>query len=202
MIAISNRLRILCALVNPEIPLFDVGCDHGYLGLWAHSQLKTPTTLIDCQPHILEEFRLRWGKRYPEIETECGPAEQRDWESTPANIVIAGMGPEPIYRIAKSILTNGVHPETRLILCPEKRPFHLLMRLQELGWDTEAIGPKELNPEVIKTLDEIKISSIMGGLAHVESNKRTRFFFRLKGRLSKANRAEKQESDKSLQPEM
>lgn len=197
MITISARLKILCALANPEIPLYDVGCDHGYLGLWAHAFLQTPTTLIDCRPHILENFRARWGKHYPKIETECAPAEKRAWDKSPRNIVIAGMGPESIFHIARAIGRNEVHTRTRLILCPEKKPFELLMRLEELGWESEPIKLNQLNPQVMKTCEEIKSQLLptMGGLAHIESNKRTRFFFRLRGRPTTPS--ERQARDKS-----
>jgi hypothetical protein len=121
------RLKILSGLINPVIPVFDVGCDHGYLGLWSHRFLGTETTLIDCQAHILDQFQERWGRWYPKIKIECLPAESRNWRSTLGNIVIAGMGPEPIFRIAEAVLKGGVHEDTRLILCPEKKPFEMLM---------------------------------------------------------------------------
>jgi hypothetical protein len=182
VLTLPLRLKILCALIDPTMPVLDVGCDHGYLGLWAHRFLGTETTLIDCQSHILSQFQERWGEWYPSVRSECLLAEERDWTNVRGNIVIAGMGPEPIYRIARSILESRPHAQSRLLLCPEKKPFEMLLNLQEMGWEAEALRVEDLNREIpeLAVLNEVGVRVTMGGLGLVESARRTRFFFRLK----------------------
>ena len=181
MQTLPPRLQVLAALMNPAIPVFDVGCDHGYLGLWCHRFLKTPVTLIDCQEHILKDFKTRWGRWYPEIQTECLRAEMRPWKGTLGNVVVAGMGPDPIFKIAQSLLKAKTHTDTRLVISPEKKPFELLMRLQETGWIAETLRASDLNPKVMQNSDKaLAVRETMGGLGMIESPRRTRFFFRLR----------------------
>ena len=63
-ISLSNRLKACCSLIHPEDRVADVGCDHGYLGIYLLLLLITIgysllVQLISFVTTLYSEFRLR-----------------------------------------------------------------------------------------------------------------------------------------------
>jgi tRNA (adenine22-N1)-methyltransferase len=120
--ALSQRLQALLDRCLPEQPLWDLCCDHGYLGLEALRTQRFATVIFnDAVEHVLADLRLR----IPATTTTqdwriiCKPAEDIA-ESLTGNVVLAGIGGEKIYKILLAHSARGTLNAQRLILCPEK----------------------------------------------------------------------------------
>ncbi len=115
---LSPRLEALFNRCQPGLPLWDLCCDHGYLGLHAlHSGAFTEVLFNDTAPHLLAlvKAKLRGGERARLIS---GKAEEII-EPLTGNIVIAGVGAEKIFKILDSHLRRGTLIGPHVLVCPE-----------------------------------------------------------------------------------
>ncbi len=123
-IPLSNRLLACCNYIHPGDRVADVGCDHGYLGIYLlKKDLASSVIESDVNPMPLESARTNAAK-FGTLDktTFClsdGVAEiPRDFDA----LVCAGMGADTMMSIlgAASWLKDAKY---RLILqCQSKRP--------------------------------------------------------------------------------
>lgn len=134
-LTLSHRLEACCAFVHPGDRVADVGCDHGYLGIYLLQQgLARSVIAADVRQGPLESAR-RNGEKYglSDKMTFClsdGVADvPRDFDT----LVCAGMGADTMISIlgAAPWLKDSRY---RLILqCQSKRPV-LRQWLYEQGY--------------------------------------------------------------------
>ncbi len=119
MPALSPRLQFLLDRCRPGFTLWDLCCDHGYLGLSAlQGRRFSQVVFNDTVPHVLEDLRRRLPMS-PDWRILLSPAEEID-EPLTGNVVLAGVGGEKIYKILCAHASRGGLVGERLILCPEK----------------------------------------------------------------------------------
>ena len=118
--ALPLRLQALLDRCAPGLPLWDLCCDHGLLGLAALASGKFPEVIFnDSVPHVLTDLEPRLAdfanaRRVLSLAEDIG-------ESLTGNLVLAGIGGEKIFNILKSHNSHGRLNAHRLIACPEKR---------------------------------------------------------------------------------
>jgi tRNA (adenine22-N1)-methyltransferase len=137
---LSARLQIFYDRILAGQPLWDIGCDHGYLGLHAHRNgLCGEVHLVDRSPTVLEKLRRQVEVRWP-----AGPGEGlRIWqldaeqEALPVvggTVVMAGLGIGTVLRIMARSFAGKVPAGVRLVLAPTLREELLRLQLRAQGW--------------------------------------------------------------------
>lgn len=133
---LGPRLALCAALVRPDVPVADIGTDHGYLPIWLLKTGKSPRAVAaDINPGPLQTAKAN-GARYGVGEglrfllsdglRGLSPQDADD-------IVIAGMGGEMILRIVEEALWLR-DPEKRLVLQPMSCAPQLREGLWRLGF--------------------------------------------------------------------
>jgi tRNA (adenine22-N1)-methyltransferase len=137
---LSARLKRVYNRVQPGGPLWDIGCDHGYLGLHAfRSGLCTEVNLVDQSAEVLRRTQ-------PRVD-ECrlhGPAGNlRVWHADAASeplpithgtVVIAGVGHDTALRIVRNLFSNSPADGVMLVLASAPDEERLRLGLARLGW--------------------------------------------------------------------
>jgi len=123
-IPMSNRLLACCSFIRKGDRVADIGCDHGYLGIWLPKQgIARSTIEADVAPQPLESAKRNARKFHvASAMTFCLSDGARDIPRDFDVMVCAGMGADTIM----SILANAhwlKDLKYRLILqCQSKRP--------------------------------------------------------------------------------
>ncbi|MGZ3721709.1 MAG: SAM-dependent methyltransferase [Bdellovibrionales bacterium] len=116
---LSFRLKSLLDRAEPGMPLWDLCCDHGLLGLAAYESGKfTEVVFNDSVPHVLELLAPQLIEK-DNTRTVLALAEEIN-EPLTGNIIVAGVGGEKIYKILCSHALNGRLQARKVIVCPEK----------------------------------------------------------------------------------
>ena len=123
-IPMSNRLLACCGYIHKGDRVADIGCDHGYLGIYLLQKgIARSTIEADVAPQPLESARRNAKKfRVEGAMTFCLSDGAKDIPRDFDTMVCAGMGADTIM----SILAHSPwlrDPRYRLILqCQSKRP--------------------------------------------------------------------------------
>ena len=123
-IPISSRLSACCSYVNQGNRVADIGCDHGYLGIWLLTHgIARSVIESDVAPQPLDSARKNGAKFGVDDQMEFYLSDgARNIPDDFDVMVCAGMGADTIM----SILANAPmlpNPKYRLILqCQSKRP--------------------------------------------------------------------------------
>jgi tRNA A22 N-methylase len=116
--ALPSRLHCLLDLCLPGLPLWDLCCDHGHLGLYALNSSSYPEVIFnDIVPHVLADLPAQFAGRPGRVI--CSPAEDIG-EPLTGNVVIAGVGGEKIFKILLAHATRSTLRAKRIAVCPEK----------------------------------------------------------------------------------
>lgn len=136
-IPISNRLLACCGFVRKGDRVADIGCDHGYLGIYLLSNCIARSTIeSDVAPQPLDAARRNARKFHVDSAmTFCLSDGAKDIPRDFDVMVCAGMGADTIMSIlAQAPWLKG--PRYRLILqCQSKRP-ELRQWLYDMGYRT------------------------------------------------------------------
>jgi tRNA (adenine22-N1)-methyltransferase len=141
----SDRIRRLASFVRPHSVLYDLCCDHGYIG-WAAWDQKPLAGLVfvDQSPNALravhEALQERALAADPRIQVINDAAENIKLDTRPSDLVIAGVGIRTIVTIIRALFPEGLGPH-RLIICPEKNSLELrsFLQTQSLGLVAEDV---------------------------------------------------------------
>lgn len=134
-IPISSRLLACCNFIKPGEKVADIGCDHGYLGIWLLKNGIVPSVIASDLREGPLQSALRNSEKFGVRDkmtfylSDGARNIPRDFDA----LVCAGMGGETIVSIlsAASWLQSDKY---RLILQCQSRN-HLLRRyLSETGW--------------------------------------------------------------------
>ncbi len=134
-IPLSNRLRACCSFVRPGDRVADIGCDHGYLGIYLLTQgIAKSVIASDVNPQPLESAARNCSKfgvadKMQLYLSDGARSIPRDFDT----LVCAGMGADTMISILEGAkwLQNDQY---RLILqCQSRRP-ELRRYLNEQGF--------------------------------------------------------------------
>ncbi|GIL16526.1 MAG: hypothetical protein BroJett040_02770 [Oligoflexia bacterium] len=114
---LTKRLAQVLKRVHVEDELWDVCCDHGYLGLAALSLTTVPKVyFVDQVTHLIQAL-----PRHERGQYICAPGEEVKQE-VKGTLVIIGVGDYTITTILRSLLNRGLLRARRIILGPHKNP--------------------------------------------------------------------------------
>jgi tRNA (adenine22-N1)-methyltransferase len=131
----SERLRFLLSKARAGSPLWDIGCDHGYLAESAcFSGLFPEVHFVDPVLHQIEKIRTRLAFRRPPqtrvfLHALKGEEIQVPIEGT---VVLAGIGGATMFSVLSSWNERGLLGKSRLVLSPHKDLEELLENLKKL----------------------------------------------------------------------
>jgi len=138
--SLSVRLKTVYNLILPKRPLWDIGCDHGYVGLHAHhNRLCTEVNLVDQSREVLDSTRLRIAEWFPGgtgegLRVWCLDAEREALPISAGTVVMAGLGTPTIVRVIANLFPENVPTEVRVVLASTFTGERLRLRLMRLGW--------------------------------------------------------------------
>ncbi len=116
---LSPRLKTIVDKCIPGVPLWDLCCDHGKLGMWAsYKGVVSEVIFNDSVAAIVDALQPRL-KKLNSVRTVCCPAQEIS-ETLTGNVVIAGVGGEKSHDILTSLQRGGFLQADRIIVCPEK----------------------------------------------------------------------------------
>ena len=137
---LSFRLQIIYDCIIPDQPLWDIGCDHGYLGLQAHGDgLCSQVHLVDRSSAVIDELRCRVAQCWPEghgrgLRVWRRDAEKEHLPVAGGTVVMAGLGIWTVLRIADRLFPDGPLPAVRLVLACTLKEEQLRVQLRRRGW--------------------------------------------------------------------
>lgn len=143
-------LRVLSYVRDGDV-LWDIGCDHGYLGMRALLDKNLSKLIcVDQSPRVIENLKKRMAlenlppqvrqdvlQRIPDYEDKdirhiCADAASLKPEPISGTVVIAGMGAKAIIRILNEFVCKNWRPHTQLLLIPNAERQRLREALQEM----------------------------------------------------------------------
>jgi tRNA (adenine22-N1)-methyltransferase len=116
---LSARLQKIYDLLIPAEDVWDLCCDHGYLGIVAHkSRSFSQVHFVDRASHLIEALRERWQAEdqiffYPQAAEELVPVLS-------GNVVLAGVGGLTMLSILEKLQNRNRLRAKRIILAPQK----------------------------------------------------------------------------------
>ncbi len=141
----SDRIRRLASFVRPHSVLYDLCCDHGYIGFTAwDSKPLAELVFVDQSPNALRAVHETLHERQlhvdPRVRVITGLAEKIQIDDRPSDFVMAGVGIRTIVTIIRELFPHGLGPH-RLIICPEKNSLELrsFLQTQSLGLVAEDV---------------------------------------------------------------
>lgn len=132
MTKLSPRLQLVFEHLLQKSDVWDICCDHGYLGGAAYkSQLFKNVYFVDPIESIMTNLQTRFNKYVFSLEnlstayfkTELGQNIQQDVNGT---VCLIGVGGMVIYEILNGLLNNNYLQAQRLILGPHRDTEKLL----------------------------------------------------------------------------
>ena len=125
--ALPGRLHSLYELCLPGLPLWDLCCDHGLLGLWALERgAHTEVIFNDAVAHVLTALPAKIAGRPGRVV--CANAEDIS-EPLLGNVVLAGIGGEKVVKILQAHARRGGLRAKRIAVCPEKDALWMLAQV-------------------------------------------------------------------------
>lgn len=124
---LSRRLATLLAAVRAGEPLWDLGCDHGLLGLFAVAEDRaSEVVLVDRSAAVIAALREKVEAHVadalrPRVSVRLADAARLPAEPVSGTVVIAGMGADRIVRILDAFVAPNARAPLRLALQPEVR---------------------------------------------------------------------------------
>ena len=137
---LSHRLRTLQSYYADEKEIWDIGCDHGLLGLSFTTYLEAKTIhLVDPSLPVIEALQSKLKDAYitkPEIFLHHQEGQKIKIESDSNCIFIAGMGGKEIGSIIQSLLPS-LNFHSRFVISPHRKILELRKDLNQLPLSLE-----------------------------------------------------------------
>lgn len=151
---LSERLTAVYENLLPSKDVWDICCDHGYLGLAAYQSQKFPKVhFVDQVPSIMEKLKNLFLKfeSIAEIDSKaifiCTAGEDLTTEVT-GTVSITGIGGLNTFKILDGLSKNNFLNADRLILGPHKDNNKLLDFIQN--------SPQLKNYQLINEIEVIE----------------------------------------------
>jgi len=161
---LSPRLQFIYDQLLPEQDVWDLCCDHGYLGIVAlKSKRFRNIHFVDQAQHLVLALQAKWGHEaaayfYPH-------SAQTILTAMNGNIVIAGVGASKIIEILAGLSQQQDFRSCRLILVPHKdeeqlesmlEPYLIKFRLDQRLSVQE--GPRVRRVFVLNSRDDFGVA--------------------------------------------
>ena len=129
----SERLLAIASFINKEDSLIDVGCDHGYLGIYLkENNLVNDLLLTDVNSNALNNAINNIKNKNLNIETKLTDGI-KDIDLTIYNTIsISGMGTPSIKKILREL--NDSNNIKKIIIQSNNNLKELRMFLNEIGY--------------------------------------------------------------------
>jgi tRNA (adenine22-N1)-methyltransferase len=120
----SQRMRILVSYCLAEQEVWDLCCDHGFIGLYAHTLGKFKHIhFVDKQKHIIERLKALLAKA--EVNTQhmsfhSGDAGHID-QFMEGSLILAGVGGSLGCKIIESLVIKNSLNAKRIIFSPHSQ---------------------------------------------------------------------------------
>lgn len=165
MIQLSARLEYVSTQFLPNLPVWDICCDHGYLGTWALQNLFPEVHFVDPVSSIIDKIEARSAPHQQHIQGRIflhRTLGQNIAQDVTGNVVILGVGPHVIHDILDSLWQKSCLKAQRLILGPQRNPEKLEAWISQWKQDhqlnevTQKVLIEKGRERVIFTLDLTK----------------------------------------------
>ena len=131
---LNKRLLTLSAFINDKETVLDIGCDHGFLGIYLtlnKKKVKVISSDINEKPLAKAKENIHTFNLDKKIETRLGDGLEVI-SSDVDTIVISGMGTETIIKILSTI--NNYPHVKKLVLSPNNEFILLRKEITKLGF--------------------------------------------------------------------
>jgi len=131
------RLEFASSHLLPKLDVWDICCDHGYLGGAAYKSKKFKDIyFVDPVPTIMEKLQIKFNSFVLQSESKNRAffltlKAQEIEQQIEGNFCILGVGGELIFEILETLIRKNKLLAQRLILCPHKDEEWLIQQLQE-----------------------------------------------------------------------
>lgn len=129
---LSTRLKFVSDLIDLRHPLWDVCCDHGYLGEWALRSQCPEVHFVDAVPSIIHKLQNRLAPHLNKVQGKAHfyaqPGEDVV-QNLVGTLVVLGVGPHIILRILEKAPRSG----NTFILGPQRNPEKVEIWLKSHG---------------------------------------------------------------------
>jgi tRNA (adenine22-N1)-methyltransferase len=127
----SERMKLFVELALDDLPLWDMCCDHGYIGLLALSSKRfSHVYFVDNVDHIIKRLQNLIDQSPVKYDSSTITLVNSKAEDLKVYIdgtcVIAGVGGRTIVTILDTLFRNGFLRSLRLILSPHTDESYLL----------------------------------------------------------------------------
>jgi tRNA (adenine22-N1)-methyltransferase len=134
-VAHSKRLTKLQSFYSSEINVWDIGCDHGELGL-SFISIKSvkKINLVDPSSKVIEQLNVRLKDSYitsPRIEVIHKKGQELNIKSENNIIFIAGMGGKEIGQIIQTQI-EYLDSNSKIVISPHKNILELRRLLNQM----------------------------------------------------------------------
>ncbi len=144
---ISARLQAILDLVTPGSEIWDIGCDHGWLGLESVAEGRSPKAhLVDPSSQVISRLQAKlrspkyaewWKANESKVQLHCKRGEDVVAQATGV-IVSAGMGGETMAKIFE----GDVGAEL-ILLNPLTHVGEVLALMRRKAWKFEGFSVVE-----------------------------------------------------------
>jgi tRNA (adenine22-N1)-methyltransferase len=144
-VSLSPRLSHLRSHYHSHESVWDIGCDHGKLGLsFLDEKLVQKIHLVDPSPSVIFKLRQLIDSYITKELSKISIHEKRGQDIVPDSvkkiIFIAGMGGDEINEICRHLFSY-LSPEDDLVISPHQ---DLLQLREELGQSGFSVGKESL----------------------------------------------------------
>lgn len=130
-----NRFDALYSAILPGKPLWDVGCDHGLVGLRALQEDRVPfVNFVDISAAAIDSLTTRLPTDLaPRSQIRLTRGQDLPWNEVAGTVVLAGLGPATIRSIV-DVIPLASRSRLQLVMSSEKNSDELRSWLDENGW--------------------------------------------------------------------
>lgn len=146
-------MQLIYDQLLPGQPVWDLCCDHGYIGLNAYESGRfTDIYFVDRVSHIVENLRDRFLKEYCYDDSQSqayffAMAGEEITQNVFGNLIVSGVGAFTISTIIKQLHFNGYLHAEKLLLCPQRDEEKLLAGLNKIPHFSYKIGNEHYKVE-------------------------------------------------------
>jgi tRNA (adenine22-N1)-methyltransferase len=126
---LTPRLKAAYEMCIPGHDVWDICCDHGYLGLNALYRIESPNVyLVDKSNHVVERLEMDLNDVEPSLKVVAKSGQELKVEDLSGTAVIMGVGSQTIIDILSAWIEQKSISEwnlQRLVLSSHTKPERL-----------------------------------------------------------------------------
>jgi tRNA A22 N-methylase len=138
---LPERLQWILNQMQPGLPVWDIGCDHGYLGMSAwQSKYFASVHLVEKQSHAFQLLKTQLQPLESPPSLTLADATIQSLPLT-GNIALCGMGGRTIRQILGFQRLVPHTQSTQLLIIAQSHDVELRAYLRDSGWRLHASAP-------------------------------------------------------------